>query len=173
MTGPHAGGEIVRREAGSLQAEEHEDALAARRPVDRLPLEVAADEIVDLDFALIERRETAIVGAEFICERHVVRERAAQSLIGRDAIVRIDLRAAAAHDLRGPRVRTDDGEGRAGLRGERQRAVVLQQHNAFSAGAADEGADFQPIVSPFRRDLRMVEGPHPVDQPQYAQRRLA
>ncbi len=86
--------------------------------------------------------------------------------------MRIELRATAAHDLGGRGVRTDDSDSRSRCRGEREDAVVLQQHGALRTGETNERAHFRTVVGALRRNDRIGKGPDAIDQSQHPQRRL-
>ena len=89
-----------------------------------------------------------------------------------DAVVWIELRASPAHDPRGLRIGADHGDAERRLGRERQSAVIFQQHDAFGAGAADQGARLWAIVGPFVGNLGILESADPSDEAQDPSRRF-
>ena len=163
---------IQRREARRLVSDKHEQGLAGPDVMPNRTLQVLAVEEVDLDLALVESGEASVDRAEFVDDRNVGRNCFAQCVERRHAIVRIKLSATAAHDLGGRGIGTDNRDGGSRRGGEREDAVVFQQHGAFRAGPANERTHFRTVVGALRRDHRIGEGAHTVDQSQHPQRRL-
>ena len=159
---------VHRRKAWCLVADEHEEALAGRLAMEGGTVEILAVEKFGFDLAYVERGDALIDRAEFVGHRHVGGDRITQRVERRHAIVRIDLRAAATHDLGGRGVGPDDRDGRSRFRGERQDAIVLEQHDALRAGAANERANFGTIVGALRRDDGVGESADAINQSQQA-----
>ena len=107
---------VHRRKARRLVADEHEEALAGRLAMDGGTVEILAVEKFGFDLAFVERGD-ALIDRRRVRSRPTRRgDRVAQCVERRHAIVRIDLRAAATHDLGGRGVRPDDCDRRSCFR---------------------------------------------------------
>ena len=163
---------ILPVEIGADFADEHADRFRGFDLVFDCAHHIEAVKKIDCYFAAIGRDE-AIVRATDFMRKQRIRQGGPQAFERTDAIVRIELCAAAAHDLRRGGVGTDRGDLHAGRGLQGQGAVILQKNDALGSSAADQRARFGPIVGALGRNCRISEAADAVDQPQRATRGFA
>ena len=160
------------REAGGIDLAPREGREPeGHQALHRLGMGQRAEAAVGKEFGgegALQKRLEAVVGAA----RRMRQAQAAggKAFHGRDAVMRVQLRRAAAHDLRDLGVRADHGHAPGG---QRQKPVVLQKDRALGPGAADQGAVLGPVVGVLFVRTVLVQRAHPRHQPQHVAGRLA